>query len=71
MDAKGAVVKRAAIETLLRIQKRFAPYSGFPGKPIRFLESLSISHRGGTVPIDRDVIFQRFCAETGTSLSQT
>ena len=32
-----------AIEETIRLNKRFTPYSGFPGKPIRFLESILLT----------------------------
>ena len=35
-------VEPDAIREIIRLHKRFSPYSGMPGKPIRFLESLVI-----------------------------
>ncbi len=67
------IVKRAAItgkgrvnieavREVLRLQRRFTPYSGFPGKTIRFLEHLVRATDG---PINRSDAVARFCEETG------
>jgi len=59
-----------AIRETIRLNRRFTPYAGFPGKPIRFLESLLINKAGDfsekkSTPIDRREIIQHFCEETG------
>ena len=36
-------IENEAIEETIRLNKRFTPYSGFPGKPIRFLESILLN----------------------------
>lgn len=64
-EAGKADVHAEAVDELIRLLKRFSPYSGFPGKPVRFLESLALSRRTGTAPIDREAILSRFCDETG------
>ena len=64
-EAGGMKVDGRAIDELLRLQRRFSPYSGFPGKPVRFLEALALSQRTAQAPIDRDAVLARFCAETG------
>jgi len=51
-----------AVREILRLQRRFTPYSGFPGKTIRFVEHLIRSVDG---PIGRAEAVQRFCEESG------
>ncbi|MCC6726386.1 MAG: ATP-dependent Clp protease ATP-binding subunit [Saprospiraceae bacterium] len=36
-------VTAEAVQEIIRLQRRFAPYSGMPGRPIRFLESILLS----------------------------
>lgn len=36
-------VEAEAVREIIRLQRRFAPYSGMPGRPIRFLENLLLS----------------------------
>jgi len=61
----------AAIKEVIRLNRRFTPYSGMPGKPIRFLESILLnqSPRADTaaerVKIDRSQVIQYFCEESG------
>ncbi len=50
-----------AVAEALRLQRRYSPYSGFPGKTIRFLESLL----PGRAAISRDDVVRQFCEETG------
>lgn len=55
-----------AIEEALRLYRRYMPYSGFPGKPIRFLESLLLSRmKEKAVTINRSTVIRAFCEETG------
>ena len=37
---KNVVFEKDAIDEVIRLHRRFSPYSGMPGKPIRFLESV-------------------------------
>ena len=37
---KKVTFEKDSIEEVIRLNRRFSPYSGMPGKPIRFLESL-------------------------------
>lgn len=62
-----------AIRETLRLNRRFTPYAGLPGKPIRFLESILINQK----PVDRKAknkrlarseVLQYFCEETGMPL---
>ncbi|WP_374566542.1 AAA family ATPase [Ideonella sp.] len=58
-------VARDAVAELLALQRRFSPYSGFPGKGIRFFEELILHARGRTASLGRDDAIEAFCAETG------
>jgi len=58
-------VAREAVAELLAMQRRFSPYSGFPGKGIRFFEELILHARGRTAELGRDDALEAFCAETG------
>ncbi|MEZ4982510.1 MAG: AAA family ATPase [Saprospiraceae bacterium] len=56
------------VKEVIRVFRRFNPYSGFPGKPIRFLESVLLNHsdslkKSGTISFDH--IYRYFCEETG------
>ncbi|MES2645122.1 MAG: AAA family ATPase [Myxococcota bacterium] len=75
--ALGVVFRPDAIREILRLQRRFAPYSGFPGRSIRFLEGLatdaaaaaSVDGADGqsapVVELGRDAVLDRYCAESG------
>lgn len=62
-----------AIEELIRLNKRYTPYAGFPGKPIRFLESLLLHKKNQSVQkssksplfLDKSEIIYYFCLEAG------
>jgi len=63
-------IENEAIEETIRLNKRFTPYSGFPGKPIRFLESIllnqvSAKERESMIEISRSEVIGHFCEETG------
>ncbi|MEO1261770.1 MAG: AAA family ATPase [Bacteroidota bacterium] len=40
---RKVVFEPDAIEEVIRLHRRFSPYSGMPGKPIRFLESMLLT----------------------------
>lgn len=77
--ALGVSFRPDAVREILRLQRRFAPYSGFPGRSIRFLEGLATdatagasdgepvgaSGRDHTVELGRDAVLDRYCAESG------
>jgi predicted AAA+ superfamily ATPase len=63
--AQRVTVARDAVAELLAMQRRFSPYSGFPGKGIRFFEELILHARGRTADLGRDDAIDAFCAETG------
>jgi ATP-dependent Clp protease ATP-binding subunit ClpA len=64
-------ITEEAIKEVLRLNKRFSPYAGMPGKPIRFLESLLINRKNPlrkkkkTSLIGRTEIIEAFCEDSG------
>lgn len=61
-----------AIRETIRLNQRYTPYSGFPGKPIRFLESILMGLKGQVEPekkqplqLGRSQVIEAFCEETG------
>lgn len=61
-------ISKEVIKEVIRIFRRFNPYSGFPGKPIRFLESLILSNPAEFQAdriIDLDLVYRFFCEESG------
>ncbi len=68
------VIEHEAIKETIRLNKRYTPYSGFPGKPIRFLESILIGSKAKQKKmqqqkqlyvLNRTEVIQAFCEETG------
>ncbi|GJM32643.1 MAG: hypothetical protein DHS20C18_16440 [Saprospiraceae bacterium] len=65
-----------AIREVISLNRRFTPYAGFPGKPIRFLESIlihqndsfALSNQKTNVKIDRSDVIRYFCEESGMPL---
>ncbi len=68
--SRSLIVEREAIEETLRLNKRFTPYSGLPGKPIRFLENTIInkSKNSSDKTIYRKDVIQGFSEESGLPL---
>lgn len=75
--AKGRLVDitEEAIQEVIRLNKRFTPYSGMPGKPIRFLESIIINKKNQfgkeqqqRATIGRSEVIRHFCEDTGMPL---
>ena len=58
-------IDKEAIEETIRLNRRFTPYAGFPGKPIRFLESMILNQKSDQVKIDGSQVISSFCEETG------
>ena len=58
-------VSKEAIQELIKLQQRYTPYSGFPGKSIRFIESIILNEKIDTDTIRQKTIIARFCEETG------
>ncbi|MBX2800890.1 MAG: AAA family ATPase [Myxococcales bacterium] len=56
-------VQPEAIDELLRLLARFSPYSGFPAKPVRFLESMLGAEATGA--LDPGAVLDQFCADSG------
>lgn len=63
--AKRVKLADEAIEETIRLNRRYTPYAGFPGKPIRFLESLLINRKASSKTVTRSEVIQTFCEETG------
>ncbi|MCP3927989.1 MAG: ATP-dependent Clp protease ATP-binding subunit, partial [Bacteroidetes bacterium] len=67
-------IKKESIIEAIRLFKRFNPYSGFPGKPILFLESILLNmHFSDSAPSKEILLAQSditryFCEETGMPL---
>jgi ATP-dependent Clp protease ATP-binding subunit ClpA len=67
-------IEEEAVRETIRLNKRYTPYSGFPGKPIRFLENIIINHEKGiskeekTNQIGRTEVIRYFSEETGMPL---
>ncbi|BDS12653.1 AAA family ATPase [Aureispira anguillae] len=68
------VIEKEAIKETIRLNKRYTPYSGFPGKPIRFLESILIGSKAKQhnmlkenqlYVLNRTEVIKTFCEETG------
>ncbi len=58
----SVTLERDAIDETIRLHRRFMPYSGFPGKAIRFLEGL-VAEADRTV--ERRAVTRRFCEDAG------
>jgi len=73
--ASSARTEPAAIGEALRLHRRYTPYSGLPGKVIRFLEAILRDPRRldpSTAPgaadvatLTRRAVLRQFCADTG------
>ena len=64
-------IETEAIKETIRLNKRFTPYSGFPGKPIRFLEGILLNFKSNNTPtgiLTRSDVIRTFCEETGMPL---
>jgi len=61
----GVPVAPAAVEEAILLQRRYSPYSGFPGKSIRFIESLILQQKLRGQSVQRQHVMKAFCAETG------
>jgi MoxR-like ATPase len=55
-------VEPEAGDEAMRLQRRFVPYSGFPGRTLRFLGALAHSVPS---PVQRTHVVARFCEESG------
>ncbi len=62
---------KSAVREAIRLSRRFTPYNGMPGRPIRFLESILLQRpaaarltKGGQ-RVERAEVISQFCQETG------
>lgn len=66
---KRVKIEEDAIREVIRLNQRFTPYAGMPGKPIRFLESIVINKRSEVsskrIELDKSEIIRSFCQDTG------
>ena len=71
-------IEQEAIKETVRLNRRYTPYSGFPGKPIRFLEGILLNQKNAKrtqekenkeslvdFTLDRSTVIEYFCEETG------
>ncbi len=66
---KGIQLEEEAVKESIRLHRRFQPYAGFPGKPIRFLESIILNQAPkANLVIGRKEAVEYFCEETGMPL---
>ncbi len=72
-QAQSVRISNTDIQELIQLNRRFTPYSGMPGKPIRFLESLllqakeeSVTERGHSIL--RSDILRYYSEESGLPL---
>jgi hypothetical protein len=54
-------VQYAAGDEAIRLQRRFLPYAGYPGRTLRFLEAIAKDERR----VSREHVTARFCEESG------
>ncbi len=70
-EERNIKIEKEAIKETIRLNRRFTPYSGFPGKPIRFLESIIINNSGATENLEkitRKEVIQNFSNDSGLPL---
>lgn len=72
---KRVQIDEEAIKEVIRLNLRFNPYSGMPGKPIHFLESILINkkHAADTysnrsIRISKKEVIKYFCEDSGMPL---
>jgi ATP-dependent Clp protease ATP-binding subunit ClpA len=63
-------LKKSATKEIIRLHRRFMPYSGFPGKPIRFIESVLLNPKirkkaDETLKLSQKEIIKAFSEESG------
>lgn len=66
---KKVKIEEEAIREVIRLNQRFTPYAGMPGKPIRFLESILINKReiktNRKTGLTKTEVIRSFCQDTG------
>lgn len=72
---KRVQIDEEAIREVIRLNLRFNPYSGMPGKPIHFLESILINKKqaadqatDGAICISKKEVIKYFCEDSGMPL---
>lgn len=72
---KQVLIDEEAIKEVIRLNLRFNPYSGMPGKPIHFLESILINKKhaeeasaAGIIHISKKEVIKYFCEDSGMPL---
>ena len=63
-------IDQEAIRETIRLNKRYMPYSGFPGKPVRFLEGILLNHFSENntedpLKLTKTIVYQQFSEEAG------
>ena len=61
----GKRVDESALGRIIQLQRRYAPYSGFPGKIIRFFENLILNAEQDEPRITEEIAIDSFCEESG------
>lgn len=67
-SSRSAKINEDAIREVIRLHRRFVPYAGMPGRPIRFLESMLINKKtkaNAANQITSSEVIEHFCEETG------
>lgn len=68
-DENGAAkINADALKTLDAVHRRYATYSAFPGRPVRFLRNLLENKKSGESPATSADVFRAFSEETGLPL---
>lgn len=63
-QANGNCVELEAIERIDQLHRRYATYSAFPGRPVRFLKNL-LQDRPDGKALDAEAVTEAFSRETG------
>lgn len=58
-------IEPEAVREAIRLHQRYLPYSGFAGKPIRFLQNIIVNHKNTEKHLTRSNVVEAFCEETG------
>ncbi|MEW8048985.1 MAG: AAA family ATPase [Candidatus Thiodiazotropha sp.] len=66
-NSMNIVLEDDAVDEILQLHMRYAPYSGYPGKNLRFMESLLRNRKqlDTKLPLGKDAVIDAFCQESG------